>query len=116
MRKYATAVIAAILMPLVIACGAGADEKEEHGGDIVYSKPLKAVLFSHKTHVEKTGLSCDLCHSGNFEMEALKVQESPDFTMASLAEGNYCGACHNGTMAFSSETRCASCHVGVKGS
>lgn len=114
MRKYFfTAAIAAILMTLALAAAVGA--AEQHGGDITYTKPLKAVLFSHKAHVEKVGLTCDMCHPNTFEMQALKVQEGPDFTMAALAEGKYCGACHNGTMAFTSNSRCATCHVGVKG-
>lgn len=116
MKKLITAAIAAILMPIVLACGASAGEKVPHGGEIVFTKPLKAVLFSHKIHADKLELGCDLCHANNFEMAALKAQEKSDFTMASLAEGKYCGSCHNGTMAFSSNTRCASCHVGVKGS
>ncbi|GAB4542134.1 MAG: hypothetical protein Fur0020_11620 [Thermodesulfovibrionia bacterium] len=86
-----------------------------HGGDIVYTKPLKAVLFSHKSHVEEMGFSCDACHSGLFEMMALSVQEKGDFTMESLYKGKYCGACHNGSMAFASNTQCARCHIGVKG-
>ena len=33
-----------------------ASEEVFHGGDVLYSKPVKAVLFSHKTHVEDMGL------------------------------------------------------------
>jgi c(7)-type cytochrome triheme protein len=116
MRKYNTAVLAAVLMLLALACGAGAGENTNGGGEIVYTKPVKAVLFSHKAHVEQKGLSCDLCHSQFFEMQALKVQGKTDFNMEGLAQGKYCGVCHNGTMAFSSNSRCASCHTGVKGS
>lgn len=116
MRKYNTAVLTAVLMLLALAGGAGAGDNTNGGGEIVYTKPVKAVLFSHKTHVEQKGLSCDLCHSKFFEMEALKIQGKSDFTMEGLAQGKYCGACHNGTMAFASNTRCASCHSGVKGS
>jgi c(7)-type cytochrome triheme protein len=109
-----------ILMLIVAAAmAAGAQsvlaENMEHGGDIIYTKPVKGVLFSHKVHVEEKGLTCDLCHAREFPMEALKVQENADFNMASLYEGRYCGSCHNGAMAFASNTRCASCHVGVKG-
>ena len=108
MKKYLTiiAIALSIAMPAVAA--------EEHGGDIVYTKPLNTVLFSHKLHVEKTELSCDLCHARNFDMQALKAQENTDFTMKSLMEGKYCGACHNGTMAFASNTRCGDCHTGMK--
>ena len=90
-------------------------ENIPHGGDIIYTKPLKSVLFSHKVHVEDRGLSCDMCHSKLFEMSSLNAQERSDFTMSSLYKGKYCGACHNGTMAFASNTQCARCHVGVKG-
>lgn len=104
---------------VVVAMAAGAQsvlaENMEHGGDIIYTKPVKGVLFSHKVHVEDHGLTCDMCHAREFPMEALKVQENADFNMASLYEGRYCGSCHNGAMAFASNTRCASCHVGVKG-
>lgn len=85
------------------------------GGGILYTEPVKAVLFTHKSHGEKQGLACDRCHSGLFEMEALKVQEKKDFNMDSLYRGKYCGTCHNGRQAFASDTQCARCHVRVKG-
>jgi len=108
MKKYCAiiAITLSIAMPGVAA--------ENHGGDIFYTKPVKTVLFSHQRHVEIKELSCDLCHARNFETQALKAQENTDFTMKSLMEGKYCGACHNGTMAFASNTRCADCHTGVK--
>ena len=81
------------------------------GGDILYTKPVKSVLFSHKAH-EK--ISCSDCHSGLFEMKALAAQDYPDFNMDALYKGKYCGACHNGKQAFASNTQCARCHGGVK--
>ena len=89
--------------------------KVSHGGDIVYTKPVKSVIFSHKVHAEDKGLSCDMCHSGLFDAVALKVQKKSDFNMESLYKGKYCGACHNGQIAFASNTQCARCHTGVKG-
>ncbi|RJQ42578.1 MAG: hypothetical protein C4534_09905 [Gaiellales bacterium] len=85
--------------------------------DIYFTKPVDAVVFSHDTHVTDMGFKCDSCHSGLFEMKALSSQGEPDFDMAGLAEGKYCGACHSGEpqMAFASDTQCARCHVGVKG-
>lgn len=114
MKKSVTVAIAAVLTSITLAGIVRAGQ--DHGGDILYTKPVKSVLFSHKTHVEQKGLTCDMCHSGAFEMQSLRAQENPDFTMESLYQGKYCGACHNGTMAFASNTRCASCHTGVKGS
>jgi c(7)-type cytochrome triheme protein len=92
-----------------------ASDEDDHGGDIIYTKPLKAVLFSHENHSEEAGLDCDSCHDEVFPMEALESQENEDFTMESLYEGKYCGSCHDGETAFASDTQCASCHIGVKG-
>ena len=81
---------------------------------IVYDKPVRGVIFSHKIHVDK-GMACDLCHNRLFEQKAKNAQNNKDFVMESLYQGKYCGACHNGSLAFASNTRCATCHVGVKG-
>lgn len=81
---------------------------------IVYDKPVRGVIFSHKAHMDK-GLSCDMCHNRLFEMQTKKSQEQSDFVMESLYQGKYCGACHNGSLAFAANTRCATCHIGVKG-
>lgn len=94
---------------------ASTDEEEEHGGDIVYTKPLKAVIFSHKAHTEDLGLQCEWCHDETFEMEALAMQEEAAFDMESLCNERYCGTCHNGDISFSTTTQCARCHIGVKG-
>ncbi|MHB8057187.1 MAG: cytochrome c3 family protein [Desulfuromonadaceae bacterium] len=98
----------------VIALTAGAALAATQGGEIIFEKPVKGVIFSHKAHVEVNGLSCDMCHNRLFEMGRV-AQEKADFVMESLYQGKYCGACHNGTMAFASNTRCATCHIGVKG-
>lgn len=114
MKNYTIFPMTAVILALS-ALLAGPAVCEEHGGDIVYSKPVKSVTFSHKVHVEDKGLICDMCHARTFEMKALNAQEYADFKMQALYDGKYCGACHNGTMAFASNTRCATCHTGVKG-
>lgn len=116
MKKY----MMLLAMAVFLLTGAAfftsaAPAEEEHGGDIIYTKPVKAVRFSHKTHVQDLGLSCDSCHDALFPMEALAAQAKEDFTMASLYKGKYCGACHDGSMAFAANTQCARCHIGVKG-
>lgn len=116
MKKYLAFLLTAVFFQASAAhVILAAQEEAEHGGDIIYTKPLKAVRFSHATHVQEAGLSCDSCHDGIFPMEALSVQENKDFTMDSLYKGKYCGACHDGSMAFASDTQCARCHIGVKG-
>src|ERR1700686_4024647 len=101
MKKSIPVAIATVLMSLTLAGVGSAGENQQHGGDIIFTKPVRSVLFSHKFHAEQKGLTCDMCHNGNFEMHSLTAQENADFTMESLAKGKYCGACHNGTMAFS---------------
>lgn len=85
--------------------------------DIFYDEPVEAVVFSHTTHAGELEFSCDTCHTDIFEMEAKSVQGEPDFDMAGLAEGKYCGTCHSSgnEAAFASDTQCARCHVGVTG-
>ena len=70
------------------------------------------VVYSHDFHVIKAGIKCTGCHYGIFNTNEARK----DVTMAEMLKGRSCGACHNGTMAFSSNSRCASCHSGVKGS
>jgi len=82
---------------------------------IIFTKPVKAVIFEHKTHVGQ-GLECDSCHGdGLFKMATGSAEAQPDFTMQALYDGKYCGACHDGATAFASNTRCTVCHIGVKG-
>lgn len=82
---------------------------------IVWTKPVKAVVFEHEKHTEDMGLDCQSCHDDLFVMQAGTAEENDDFTMESLYDGNYCGACHDGNTAFASNTRCTTCHIGVRG-
>jgi c(7)-type cytochrome triheme protein len=92
-----------------------------HGSDmkqpdmIVFNRPVKGVVFGHKQHVDM-GLDCSSCHDKAFEMRKGAAEEHPEkFNMKALYAGKYCGVCHNGNIAFASDTRCTLCHIGVKG-
>jgi c(7)-type cytochrome triheme protein len=106
---------ASITMILALSLSATGEEEKFYGGDILFTKPVKSVLFSHVVHTGELGFGCVTCHNGIFEMKKGASEEAGDFTMKALYEGKYCGACHNGEMAFSSDTQCARCHTGVKG-
>lgn len=108
------AVLTLSLVMLVFGGQAFGEDDDEDGGTIIFTKPVKAVVFEHKNHIDQ-GLECDSCHDDLFEMETGVAEDNDDFTMASLYEGKYCGACHDGDMAFASNTRCTVCHIGVKG-
>jgi c(7)-type cytochrome triheme protein len=114
MKQCLVALIAFSLIQTVAAYGATKAETL-NGSGILYTIPVKSVLFTHKSHGIEQRLSCVQCHNGLFEMEALKVQEKKDFNMESFYQGKYCGACHNGKDAFASNTQCARCHLRVKG-
>lgn len=91
-------------------------DEETYGPEspIIWTKPVTAVLFKHQRHTMEAGLECDSCHDDIFQMEAGSAQENDDFTMESLYQGKYCGVCHDGETAFSSKSRCTSCHLGVQ--
>lgn len=67
-------------------------------------KGIDPVDFSHRFHAKL--FSCDTCHSKLWPMQAGVIK----MKMEDLYQGKYCGACHNGTLAFSSMD-CAKCHV-----
>ena len=117
--KLFTVLLFALLLLFV---GQVNGEEEEYDEDtygpadpIVWTKPVKAVIFTHKLHTMEMGLECDSCHDEIFEMAAGTAEENDDFTMESLYKGKYCGACHDGETAFASNTRCTTCHIGVRG-
>jgi c(7)-type cytochrome triheme protein len=66
------------------------------------------VMFSHEIHTEKNKLGCKDCHPAIFQMK--KGADKP--TMKEMEEGKNCGACHNGTKAFSvkDKEKCGNCH------
>lgn len=120
--KSAQGLLTILVFGAVLFFSAGHAVGEEYDEDtygpeepIVFVKPVKAVDFSHKVHTMGAGLECDSCHDDIFEMEAGAAEQNDDFTMESLYDGKYCGACHDGDMAFASNKRCTFCHIGVKG-
>lgn len=90
-------------------------ENARHGGDLIFIKPVKAVIFSHKAHTEDLGLHCAWCHGETFTPEALNIQADAELTMESFCNEEYCGTCHNGDISFSTQSQCDRCHIGAKG-
>lgn len=88
--------------------------QEYGGGPIVFIKPVRAVIFEHRVHLGKN-FNCQSCHPDIFAKKAGEVEERDDFTMASFRQGKYCGRCHDGSTAFSVDTDCTWCHIGVQG-
>ena len=72
---------------------------------------VKPVTFSHWSHRRK--YTCQVCHS---ELDfAFKVNLS-EITEAENQAGRYCGACHDGKIAFGhTKPNCEKCHNGNRG-
>ncbi len=91
-----------------------AEEKVLHayGDTLILKKEPVGNMFNHKSHVIEYELSCDSCHPDLFERKRGAAKANGDYTMASLEEGMYCGACHDGDTAFNTvdEDTCITCH------
>lgn len=124
MKKILTLfLLAAFLMTAVfLVASETKNNTEEYDEDlygpeelIIWSNPVKGVVFSHKVHTMENEMDCDSCHDDTFEMEAGVAEEQDNFTMQALYDGEYCGVCHDGDTAFASDKRCTLCHIGVRG-
>ncbi|MFZ5997637.1 MAG: c(7)-type cytochrome triheme domain-containing protein [Nitrospirota bacterium] len=69
--------------------------------------PQGKVTFNGKTHAD-AGLKCNDCHTKIFPMK----KGSMKMTREDHGKDKWCGACHNGTKAFSQsdEKNCGKCH------
>ena len=78
--------------------------------DVSYAvKGLGTAVFSHSTHITKTGGACRECHNGR-----VITGKEIAVTMAEMEKGRTCGACHNGKRAFAVTANCDRCHKGLK--
>lgn len=64
---------------------------------------LQPVVFPHWTH--RIQFKCKTCHESIFPME----QGASDITMSAIIDGQYCGQCHNGKIAWD-PLYCDRCH------
>jgi c(7)-type cytochrome triheme protein len=81
------------------------------GKTVEFASTKGKVVFDGKAHADK-GLKCAECHTKPKLFEMKKGGDK--MTMAAMNEGKFCGACHDGTKAFSvkAEADCAKCHKG----
>ncbi len=74
---------------------------------VIENSAVGTVAFSHYQHLEALGKNCVFCHNEVFNIDPQKNQP---VSMAEMAKGQSCGACHNGQKAFTVAENCASCH------
>lgn len=72
--------------------------------------PSKSVVFPHWKHRAK--YTCRVCH---LELDFALRTNTTEITEDANREGRYCGACHNGRIAFAlaEEENCTRCHTGT---
>src|SRR5210317_2318717 len=120
MRIKRTAALRIWVFSLLVAMIAGgvwlaAPEKAsaEYGDVIInnYSDDagMRPVVFPHWFH--RIRFRCKVCHADlGFKFQA----GGNEINMLKIIDGEYCGACHNGEVAWSVES-CDVCHSGVPG-
>jgi len=70
---------------------------------------MRPVVFPHWFH--RIRFRCKVCHADlGFKFKA----GGNKITMAKIIDGKFCGACHNGEIAWSVEN-CAMCHSSIPG-
>ena len=94
---------------LLFACPIGAEY-----ADVIINKRSEAggvrpVVFPHWFH--RIRFRCKVCH---FELGFKMRAGANDVTMDAISEGKFCGLCHNGEVAWSTEN-CDLCHSGKPG-
>jgi len=105
------AVRAALLAAALAAASAAALAEY---GDVVLNRRAEAadmrpVVFPHWFH--RVRFRCTVCHGElGFRMRA----GANDVRMRDIAEGRFCGMCHNGRVAWGAE-QCDLCHSGRPG-
>ena len=70
--------------------------------------PVKPVTFSHWSH--RMRYTCRVCH---LELDFSFQRNATEITEETCRKGQFCGACHNGKIAFGhTEGNCEKCHAG----
>ena len=106
MRLFVVTVAASML-------GIGSSATAEYG-DVVMNRHSDAagvapVVFPHWFH--RIRFRCKVCHG---DLGFATKAGGDDVSMLNIIDGQYCGACHNGDIAWGSE-RCDLCHSGKSG-
>jgi c(7)-type cytochrome triheme protein len=115
-RKPGTRVLAAAAIGAlcVVLAGVVAPEARAEYGDVVinnYSDKagMRPVVFPHWFH--RIRFACKACHADlGFQFRA----GGNDINMVKIIDGQFCGACHNGEIAWAIEN-CNLCHSAPPG-
>ncbi|HCY62899.1 MAG TPA: hypothetical protein DHV59_08750 [Oxalobacteraceae bacterium] len=106
----------AVVMALMILTAGWVDMRDARAeyGDVVINNHsdaagMRPAVFPHWFH--RIRFRCKVCHADlGFKFKA----GGNDINMVKIIDGQYCGACHNGNIAWSIEN-CNLCHSGKPG-
>ena len=102
-----------ILTGLVGLSIVGGTKVSGYYGDMVLNskaekRGMPPVVFPHWYH--RAEFKCKVCHPAIFEMKS----GANDIDMKKIIDGQFCGKCHNGTIAWK-PVPCYRCHSGTPG-
>ena len=111
--RYSIRSKAFILLFIILNAGFSINATAEYA-DVVLNRlsdknDVRPVIYPHWFH--RIRFRCKVCHSElGFEMRV----GANDISMGKIIDGQYCGMCHNGEVAWSVD-RCDLCHSGKPG-
>jgi c(7)-type cytochrome triheme protein len=101
--------LAFILLVLCVSTMVGAEYADVVLNRMAEKNDIRPVIFPHWFH--RIRFRCKVCHHElGFEMRA----GANEITMGKIIDGQYCGMCHNGEIAWSVDN-CHLCHSGKPG-
>ena len=112
-RHWPVSLVAAVIGATALAFLDIAPARAEYGDVVInnYSDAagVRPVVFPHWFH--RVRFRCKACHTDlGFKFQA----GGNDINMVKIIDGQFCGACHNGSLAWSVEN-CDVCHSGKAG-
>lgn len=115
LMQYSRIFRALVVVLLILAAGWAdlRDARAEYGDVVInnYSDAagMRPAVFPHWFH--RVRFRCKVCHADlGFKFKA----GGNEIDMVKIIDGQYCGACHNGDIAWSVEN-CNLCHTGKTG-
>ena len=108
------AVAGAALAAMVMALPGGTQEARAEYGDVVMNNysdgaGMRPVVFPHWFH--RVRFRCKVCHTDlGFKFKA----GGNEINMLKIIDGQFCGACHNGSVAWPADN-CDLCHSAKPG-
>lgn len=110
--RFSALLLVAIAGTAMLAFNSAPQQAQAEYADVVlneYSEDagMRPVVFPHWFH--RIRFRCKVCHGDlGFEFKA----GGNDINMVKIIDGQYCGACHDGDVAWSIEN-CELCHSGM---